>query len=150
MWQFVLFSEFIFDIPSTEPTLPSSLNGIKRASPDKKSFINKICDNLRNDSNNQEIYIEKANGIENSLKLKLHCSYLDDLGEKDTFAFEDKTFLTRSIKDVLNDNFETSRKIISAREKSVWRQFNEETSSISFKHSLISLSPKWPSISIKK
>jgi hypothetical protein len=44
LWRFVLFSEFVFDLP--EP-LPESLNGVPRAADDARPLILDLCDELR-------------------------------------------------------------------------------------------------------
>ncbi len=120
LWRFILFSEFAFDLPQE---LPADLRSVPRAPDDVRWLIEDLCDSIRHDLKKQTVYIEKALFIESKdgLNLRAICADIEDLGEKDTFAFEERSFLIRAITGVQENNFALTRQMFSRHEKSVWR-----------------------------
>lgn len=118
LWRFVLFSEFVFDLPIT---LPDSLHGVPHASSQADIMINEVCDRLRNDQRLQSQYIDRAEEIEAEMNLLATCREIDDLGSRDTFPFEERTFLKRAINGLLQDDLDTPRNLLSQHERSIWR-----------------------------
>jgi PglZ domain len=118
LWRFVLFSEFVFDLPDT---LPAPLQGVPHATHQADITINEVCDRLRNDQRLQSQYIEKAEAIEAEMNLLAICHEIDDLGNRDTFPFEERTFLKRAIQGLLQDDLDTPRKLLTQHERSIWR-----------------------------
>ena len=94
LWRYVLFSEFVFDLP--EP-LPESLQDVPHAPIEAKPVVEDVCDQLRNGPKTRAVYIERAEAIESELNLAQACQAIDDLGERDTFPFEERTFLRAEI-----------------------------------------------------
>ena len=117
LWRFVLFSEFVFDLPGE---LPASLADVPRAGPVTKPLIEDLCDRLRNDRRTQSAYIDHAEGIERDLNLVSQFSEWTDLGTRDTFPFEERTFLTRAIESILRDDIDRVRSILQQHQQSVW------------------------------
>lgn len=117
LWRFVLFSEFVFDLPSA---LPSTLADVPKADLVAKPLIEDLCDRLRNDRRTQSAYIDRAEEIEKDLNLIAHCGHWADLGDRDTFPFEERTFLTRAIERILRDDIDRVRHILERHERSVW------------------------------
>lgn len=117
LWRFVLFSEFVFDLPSA---LPSTLADVPKADMVAKPLIEDLCDRLRNDRRTQSAYIDRAEEIEKDLNLIAHCGHWADLGDRDTFPFEERTFLTRAIEGILRDDIDRVRHILERHERSVW------------------------------
>ena len=68
LWRFVLFSEFVFDLPVLSE-LPVSLAEVPHAEIDTKPLIEDLCDRLRNDRRTQSVYIDFAEDIEIELDL---------------------------------------------------------------------------------
>ena len=118
LWRFVLFSEFVFDLPIS---LPAALQGVPHASNQADIMINEVCDRLRNDQRLQSQYIDRAEAIEAEMNLLSACREIDDLGSRDTFPFEERTFLKRAINGLLQDDLDTPRKLLSQHERSIWR-----------------------------
>ena len=118
LWRFVLFSEFVFDLPIL---LPAALQGVPHASNQADILINEVCDRLRNDQRLQSQYIDRAEAIEAEMNLLAACREIDDLGNRDTFPFEERTFLKRAINGLLQDDLDTPRKLLSQHERSIWR-----------------------------
>ncbi|TGM19320.1 PglZ domain-containing protein [Leptospira selangorensis] len=117
LWRFILFSEFVFDLPEE---LPESLINVPRAEIYAKPLIEDICDRLRNDQRTQDAYIQSALRIEHELSLTSACKNIKDLGHKDTFPFEERTFLKNAIENLMNGDLDTTREILNRHSKSVW------------------------------
>jgi hypothetical protein len=118
LWRFILFSEFIFDLPSG---VPVALKTVPVASIDARGMVESICDNLRNNIQQKQKYIVKAEEIEAELKLPQICSDLEDLGEKDTFPFEERTFFKRAISGIKNNDYDLTRLMLARQKRSVWQ-----------------------------
>ena len=117
LWRYLLFSEFVFDLPVT---LPKSLAGVPHAEVTAKPLIEDICERLRSDRRTQNLYIQRAETVESELNLIDACGEMKDLGTRDTFPFEERTFLRRAITSLLNDNLDETKEILSRHSESVW------------------------------
>lgn len=117
LWRFVLFSEFVFDLP--EP-LPDSLANVPRAIDAARPLMEDLCDRLRNDRRTQALYIDKAEAIERDLDLPGHCSALKDFGVRDTFPFEERWFLLQATDAIRRDDPDAVREILERHAHSVW------------------------------
>ncbi len=117
LWRFVLFSEFVFDLPVA---LPEPLKGVPHSPIEAKPIIEDVCDRLRTNPATQDIYIERAEEIEVELTLPEQCVGIDDLGDRDTFSFEERTFIKAAIKGISTNKNDATREIISRRKNSVW------------------------------
>lgn len=117
LWRFVLFSEFVFDLPEA---LPEALADIPRAEEGARPIIEALCESLRNDRRSQDLYIEKAEEIEAELNLPDQCRELTDLGVRDTFPFEERTFLRQAMSAFDQGDIERVRGILRQHERSVW------------------------------
>ena len=122
LWRFVLFSEFVFDLPGE---LPASLENVPKANSAAKPIIENLCDGLRQDLRKQENYIQYAEHIERDLNLEQVCQSVDDLGARDTFPFEERTFLQVAIKAIENNDLEGLSDILSQRKASIWSNRGE-------------------------
>ena len=117
LWRFVLFSEFVFDLPEA---LPDALVDIPHAPISARPVIEGLCDDLRNDRRTRGIYIDRAEEIERELDLARHCQGMSNLGKLDTFPFEERTFLANAIAAYMADETDTVRAVLSQHERSVW------------------------------
>lgn len=117
LWRFVLFSEFVFDLPAP---LPDALKGVPQAPAEAKPIIEDVCDRLRNDPNTRNAYIERAEAIEAELDLPGECSSIEDLGERDTFPFEERTFLKAAIRGITANDTDAARRVLARHKNSVW------------------------------
>ena len=125
LWRFVLFSEFVFDLPGT---LPPSLADVPRAESLAKPLIEDLCDRLRNDNRTQSTYIDRADEIEKDLNLLSLFGEWTDLGDRDTFPFEERTFLSQAIESILRDDIDRVRHIMERHQQSVWTGKGESRS----------------------
>lgn len=117
LWRFVLFSEFVFDLPVE---LPEALQGVPQAVAEAKPIIEDVCERLRTSPASRDVYIERAEQIEQELSLDRICAHIEDLGSRDTFPFEERTFLKRAIKGLVENDLSAARETIAAHGHSVW------------------------------
>lgn len=116
LWRYVLFSEFVFDLPVT---LPETLKGVPHAPLEARPIVEDVCDRLRGDPKSRTLYIERAEAIETELNLPEWCQGIEDLGERDTFPFEERTFLRTAIKGIVSGDADAVRLILVGRKASV-------------------------------
>jgi hypothetical protein len=123
LWRFMLFSEFVFDLPIP---LPKSLADIPVAKNSTKSLVLDICRSLRNDKSNQEVYIEKADFVAEQLGLAslFHNEY--QLGEIITFSFEDNTYFYHFINLLKQGKMDEANEITSRIKENIWLHHDEE------------------------
>lgn len=122
LWRYVLFSEFVFDLPVA---LPDALSGVPHAPPEAKPIVEGVCEQLRNDPKARAAYIDRAEAIEKELNLVELCGSLEDLGERDTFPFEERTFLRTAIKGIVTDDTDATRRVLMRHKGSVWLGMGE-------------------------
>ena len=58
--------------------------------------------------------------IETELNLVELCDAIDDLGERDTFPFEERTFLRAAIAGITANDLDASRRLLARQRHSVW------------------------------
>ena len=117
LWRFVLFSEFVFDLPEA---LPDALRDVPHAPVEARPIVEDVCDRLRSSTNIRNAYIERAEAIELELDLPGQCSAITDLGERDTFPFEERTFLEIAIKGITSNDTDATRRMLGRNKNSVW------------------------------
>ena len=117
LWRFLLFSEFVFDLPET---LPESLANVPKARQEARPLVEDLCDRLRNDRRSQSVYIDRAEAIERDLDLPGHCRSIRDLGVRDTFPFEERAFAAKVMDAIRQDDRDTARSILGRHQHSVW------------------------------
>ena len=122
LWRFVLYSEFVFDLPGD---LPESLANVPRANEAAKPIIEDLCERLRNDHRTQTTYIQRAQAIEQALELPSHCKSITDLGVRDTFPFEERSFLIRGMEAIKNNDADAARYILNQHTNNVWAGIGE-------------------------
>jgi hypothetical protein len=117
LWRYLLFSEFAFDLPVE---LPSVLQGVPKAPMEARPVLEGVCDQLRNDPRSRTTYIERAEGIEQELNLASVCAAIQDLGHRDTFLFEERTFLQVAINGIMTNDTDVVRRVLNRQKNSVW------------------------------
>lgn len=117
LWRFLLFSEFAFDLPTA---LPASLSNVPKAPSEARPLVEHLCDTLRGGAATRSEYIARAETVEEELRLPEWCSSIADLGMRDTFPFEERTFLTEAVKALVGDNIDGARIIVLRHAGSVW------------------------------
>ena len=85
--RYVLWSEFAFDLPGD---LPDALAHLPRADESYREHIYAIGGRLRDTGSYREAYIELAQRVEQELQLASHFARVAELGQRDTFAFQER------------------------------------------------------------
>lgn len=122
LWRFLLFSEFVFDLPVA---LPDALQGVPIAPNEARPIVEDVCERLRSDTKSRSVYIDRAEAIESDFRLIELCHHIEDLGQRDTFPFEERTFLRSAIKGVVEGDTDATRRILTSRTHSVWMEKGE-------------------------
>lgn len=117
LWRFLLFSEFVFDLPVD---LPALLENVPCAPAEARLLVDDLCERLRNDRRTQALYIERAEGIEQELNLPEACRSIEDLGVRDTFPFEERSFYSQAVDALQRDNVDKLRQVLQRHTQSVW------------------------------
>ena len=117
LWRFLLFSEFVFDLPEA---LPAALADVPHAAESAQPLVEGLCERLRNDLRARVIYIDRADAVERDLNLPALCAGIVDLGTHDTFPFEERTFFARALGALQNGNSDRARSIVRRHSESVW------------------------------
>lgn len=118
VFEYVLFSEFAFDLPEG---LPASLCSVPHAAEESRSEINSICDRMRSIESYREVYVSKAISIESDLRLEAMMPKEFDPGVRDTFPFEERQLLRSAASRLISADHESVASVIEQRKKSVWR-----------------------------
>ena len=116
-WRYLLYSEFVFDLPED---LPVALHDVPCAPLEARHLVEDLCDRLRSDRRTQTLYIERAEAIEKMLNLPAICQALQDLGVRDTFPFEERTFFSQAVQALRRDNVDQLRQMLKRHDNSVW------------------------------
>lgn len=117
LWRFLLFSEFVFDLPEE---LPTALTDVPHAPESARPLVQDLCDRLRNDQRTRVVYIDRAEAIEKELDLPTLCAAITDLGKRDTFPFEERTFFARAVEALKAEVPDQVRSIVQQHSGSVW------------------------------
>jgi hypothetical protein len=123
LWRFLLFSEFVFDLPIE---LPATLKNIPMAKTAVKSLVMEICKSLRNNKHCEDLYIEKAEEVAKQLGLAELFKNEYELGEIITFAFEDNTYFYHFTDLLINSKMEEAKEIIVHIKENIWLHHDEE------------------------
>lgn len=118
----VLWSEFVFDLPRA---VPAALAQVPRAEARHRRPIYGLCQELRDSSEDREVYREVAREVERRLGLSRLGDETDAFGERDTFPFEDRAALLRAQKLALEGNMDDAWALVKKRRGSVWRAVPE-------------------------
>ena len=71
------------------------------------------------------ILIMQILNVEVEFGLREQCRDMIYLGERDTFAFEERFYLNKMVKDALNRDLEKAKAVHEARRKSIWLNHEE-------------------------
>ena len=122
LWQFLLFSEFAIDLPGT---MPEALVALPRAEGTSIPVVLDLCQELRKNHQTKEAYREAANEIQSQLDLPQECEGLANLGNRDTFSFEEARFLAKAITAIRGRLPDQAKKILDVHHHSLWTEEGE-------------------------
>lgn len=138
LWRYLLYSEFAFDLDD----IPAPLKGVPRAAVEARPLIESLCDRLRNDQRTRSLYIDKAEAIEKDLNLQVHCQGIKNFGVRDTFPFEERSFLYQAIEAFTREDTDAVRQIVARHQNSVWMGKGESQAQWSLIQAAFSLCEK--------
>lgn len=127
LWAYLLFSEFVFDLPEE---LPDSMKSIAMAPIELKDKVYLVCDKLRNQQNLREIYVRMANKIAELLRLRETFAKVKHLGERVTFCFENVVEYQRFINKVKEGKLSEAHMLYRKNIDGVW--YNEDAEVATF------------------
>ena len=127
LWGYLLFSEFVYDLPDA---LPSNLRSVSIAPTEMKDKVYLICDQLRNRIDLREKYVINAKRITGSLDLVETFAKAKYLGQRVTFSFENSVEYDRFIRCLKENKLDEARGILDKNKKDVW--FQEDASVATF------------------
>ena len=125
LWSYLLFSEFVFDLPDS---LPDALKSVPMAKEASKDNVYLICDKLRNQKNLRETYVRMANKTTQALHLDELFAKAKHLGERVTFSFENHVEYTRFIEHLKKGELELAESILRKNQQDVWCEEDKEVS----------------------
>jgi len=117
LWRVILFSEFVFD---SAGDMPASLETVPKVDQEAKSLVYEVCDELRKHEDRKDTYKLCAEKIEQELVLAERSRSMTNIGERDTFSFEERFYLQRFVDQALKGKFDKARDIGESRKKSIW------------------------------
>ena len=117
LWRYLLFSEFVFDLPGE---LPSALANVPCAPVEARLLTEDLCAWLRRDTIAQATYIERAEGIEKEFNLPAICQKIENFGVRDTFPFEERACFNQAVEALKRDNIDKLRQMLKRHGQSVW------------------------------
>jgi len=117
IWRYVLYSEFVFDLPVD---LPEELKDVPRAPDTCRDIVYTICDTLRGMDKYQQSYMEAARRTAEELHLWERVEEVDDFGQRDTFEFEERTFVKRFSDAIRAGKYGKASEILKGRQHSIW------------------------------
>ncbi len=123
VWRYVLFSEFVLDLPGE---LSSELKDVPCAPATFRDLVYTVCDNLRTSEKYQEFYMDMANKVAAHMQLAERTKNVDDFGERDTFSFEERSFLGSFVQAALAGDTGTANSVMQARKNSIWVRHTSE------------------------
>jgi len=136
LWRTLLFSEFTFDLPVA---LPAALASVPKAIAEARQLVYSVCECLRNTNTIQPTYIDMAQQVEDEMNLRSICGGIVDLGIRDTFPFEERSFFTQCLASIDRDDVDECRAILARSTCSVWSGLGESQMQWSIVGSIVSL-----------
>lgn len=119
LWQYLLFSEFLHDLPGT---LPAELNTVAKCPKENIESINNLCQSIRNRADLRDDYVEQAQAITSRLHLDTLFADAIDLGKIVTFAFENKVEFNLYLDHLHKGEYDEATLLVAKNRKSVWYQ----------------------------
>lgn len=151
LWRVLLFSEFYFD---SAGDIPSALETVPRGEENARALVFDVCESLRRHDDHKDLYRSTAEEIEKEMQLESRTQGMKNLGERDTFACEERIYLQRLIDHVLAGEIEQAHEIWQSRQRSIWLSREDRMAEWSLAARAIELldiarslpTPKFPSL----
>ena len=123
LWNLVLYSEFIHDLPID---LPKQLKDVPVTQANSSQLIQDVCSQLRKRKDVEEIYVEQAKRVSEELFLPKLFAKESNLGAINTFAFEDTTFFNAFKDKLISGDLSAAESILNQSFDSIWSTYDDE------------------------
>ena len=123
LWNLVLYSEFVHDLPID---LPKQLKDVPVAQSITSELIKDVCSRLRKRKDVEEIYVEQAKRVSEELSLPQLFDKESNLGTINTFAFEDTSFFNAFKDKLMSRQFDEAEKVLNQSIDSIWGTYDDE------------------------
>ena len=123
LWNLVLYSEFVHDLPID---LPKKLKDVPVAQPSTEQLIREVCSQLRKRKDVDERYVEQAKRVSDELSLAKLFDQETNLGSINTFAFEDTTFFNAFKEKLVTGKFKDAERLLSQSIDSIWSTYDDD------------------------
>lgn len=123
LWMYLLFSEFVFDLPGK---LPDSLQTVAMAPAAMKDKIYMVCDQLRTRTNLREVYVRMARKTADAYHLAELFAKAKHLGDRVTFAFENSVEYERYVAYLKEGKLADAHAMLKKNKEDVWYQEDAE------------------------
>ena len=120
--RYVLFSEFAFELPGA---LPEPLSGVARAGGEYREAIYSLCERMRTSDDTRDGYIALGGRVEKALRLSEIFADRQELGNRDTFPFQERAHLRKLESMAKAGSLSEARQVVEQRRQSVWRYIPE-------------------------
>ncbi len=117
LWMYILFSEFSLDLPGD---LPQSLSSVTKAGKVYEELVFSVCDGLRNSEDHRDNYIDKAKKVSQDLQLEIKMRGIEEPGRRDTFSFENKSYLATCVQKIMAQDYLSAQEILNEKSQSIW------------------------------
>jgi len=124
--RYVLFSEFVLDLPGSSAALPSALATVPHADESLRSTIYSVCERMRGSDDMRDSYLRIAQAAENALRLRDVLAGARALGVRDTFPFQEHYYLAELQKRAQEGQLDQATDILERHRQSVWRNYLPE------------------------
>tara|TARA_B110000503_G_scaffold106243_1_gene158634 strand:- start:4128 stop:6611 length:2484 start_codon:yes stop_codon:yes gene_type:complete len=123
LWNLVLYSEFVHDLPVE---LPKQLKDVPVTQSSTSQLIQEVCSQLRKRKDVEEIYVKQANRVSDGLSLPKLFSKETNLGSINTFAFEDTTFFNAFKEQLISGDLKAAESTLNQSIDSIWSTYDDE------------------------
>ena len=123
LWNLVLYSEFVHDLPID---LPKQLKDVPVTQANSSQLIQEVCSQLRKRKDVEEIYVEQAKRVSEELSLPKLFAKESNLGAINTFAFEDTTFFNAFKVKLISGDLNAAEGILNQSIDSIWSTYDDE------------------------
>ena len=119
LWSYLLFSEFVLDLPVA---LPAELSTVPCAPKEDAEIIFGICKKIRNTVDLREQYVISANKVAENLRLTELFKKAKSLGNIVTFDFENSVEYEHYLDKITNAEYGEAALILKKNKSDVWYQ----------------------------
>lgn len=123
LWNLVLYSEFVHDLPVD---LPKQLKDVPVTPSNTSQLIQEVCSQLRKRKDVEEIYVQQAKRVSEELSLPKLFAKESNLGVINTFSFEDTTFFNAFKEQLVSDDLTAAENILKQSIDSIWSTYDDE------------------------